>query len=648
MGEKLLLERGFIFEADDEKGFRKLRDNQFPRVEQGVVLEPIANALDQQQGDDPIEVTLVQLKNGDWRLSYRDNGCGLLARNLQALHFIGESTKRDQLMESIGRFGMGLTSAFHRKLAVERVEIETHVCGQPGRISYDSRDDAIPQWCWQELDSVAAGLTISFFLPKSSHKSVQRALDVLLDKTVVPIICNGKRYCCHPDLRAHKANEIFVKECGDHEIYYSAYPEEPEDVWNKRDEIAIYVCGLPVEEGEMYRVFVTTGGDKMPQNYGGRPFMKDESCVVLSATAEPTVGRDKLVRDKAFDAIGMGVERARAQALLQLLDNSLKPGCKKGIIKYAGDMALANIYTLSGVIVEHLKGNPAQGDKAFLAPLAEALLGYPLFPVFEFPDRLSLREIVKADIPHKVMFFASNADEVEPLAGCHGSPFVLKECRYVFSAIWGGHEQQRIAGVLKRITDGIGGYELLDMEQLATNPEKLEELEKRGVLKLKPTRLKMVEYGPEELDGFLDRLRSILNRPWFREALVRFRPPQRIHLRLVQVEQRGVSGDLVAAILPQSTAHDLGIGLNVDSPLIRGLASNPHGHFAFLPILCHELAHRRRTSLSDVDELHHGTDFYLERIRLEDTVLAACARFLLGEEISGGEDREGAEPVLVL
>ena len=105
---------------------------------------------------------------------------------------------------------------------------------------------------------------------------------------------------------------------------------------------------------------------------------------------------------------------------------------------------------------------------------------------------------------------------------------------------------------------------------------------------------------------------------------------------------------MVAAILPQSTAHDLGIGLNVDSPLIRGLAKNPHGHFAFLPILCHELAHRRRTSLSDVEDLPHGSDFYLERIRLEDTVLAACTRFLLGEEISGSDDREGAEPVLVL
>ena len=192
MERTLLLERAFIFEADHDKGFRKLRDNQFPRAEQGIVHEPIANALDQQEGDDPIEITLKN-HGAHHKLTYRDNGEGLTFQNLEALHFIGKTTKRPFRSEKIGRFGMGLAGAFNRRLGVFRVEIESCVCGKPSRIVYDCGGEGTPLW-WSEplRDAECGGLSISFFFPSSRLPEIETALSVFLDKTIVPVRFNGE------------------------------------------------------------------------------------------------------------------------------------------------------------------------------------------------------------------------------------------------------------------------------------------------------------------------------------------------------------------------------------------------------------------------------------------------------------------------
>jgi len=46
----------------------------------------------------------------------------LIHDNLEALHFIGKSSKRNNKKNTIGRFGMGLVGAFNSHLGVKKLK----------------------------------------------------------------------------------------------------------------------------------------------------------------------------------------------------------------------------------------------------------------------------------------------------------------------------------------------------------------------------------------------------------------------------------------------------------------------------------------------------------------------------------------------
>jgi len=72
---KVIMEREHVFEFDHARGVQTMKNHQFPNDLQGAVQEPMANALDQQKGDDPIQVFLRK-KGGNLFLTYKDNGEG--------------------------------------------------------------------------------------------------------------------------------------------------------------------------------------------------------------------------------------------------------------------------------------------------------------------------------------------------------------------------------------------------------------------------------------------------------------------------------------------------------------------------------------------------------------------------------------------
>lgn len=648
MNEELILERNFIFDADDEKGYKKLRDNQFPRVEQGIVYEPLANALDQQQGNRPVEINLEQAADC-YKLTYHDNGVGLTEENLEALHFIGKSTKREKKEDFIGRFGMGLTGAFNSRLQLQKVEIETMVCGKAGKISYNCSGDGIPTWKLEKLEKACEGFSLSFFIPSKNVPLIKKAIELLLRNTVVPIRYNGKLYHRPPSDIVQSKHDIMIHMEEDPEIYYCAHIAKKADSNFYDDSLRIYLRGLPVEEGAMYHMLISTYGGKMAQNYYDRPFMKDESCVVLSRKAEPTVGRDKLVRNGEFDRIKFAIEKARALALHKLLKKSRSKDAVPPVATYGKEMAIANLCSLKSAVTSYLKSGKAPGDREYLAPLLEELISYPLFPAFGIAKPLSLKEIAAANPLAGVYFFADSEDGGSFLFGYHECPFILEEYRYKYSPIWGFHEMMRLESVLKPIIDSVEGKEMVKLEDLMFNDVKLSELQNRGAITVRPLKISVIDSPANEFLTFLDNLRGLLNQPWFRRAVQKYRPPRRIHLRLINIVDGSEHGETIAAILNEKkNDEDFYIGLNGDSSTIRSLVNSPNGHIAFLPILCHELAHKKKTIAGENETVMHGEAFYFDRVRIESSVLSSCVRYLLGEEIEDEDGMEADGEVVVL
>ena len=637
MTERLLLERPFIFDADHEKGYCKLRDNQFPRIEQGIVFEPLANALDQQQGDEPVEVTLAQDKAG-WMLTFRDNGSGLTSEHLEALHLIGKSTKRDNKGESIGRFGMGLVGAFHKRLGISQAEIITMLCGRPARVLIDCSGPGIPLWWLEELPDACQGFSISFRLPEKTAEMVGGSLKGLLAKIVVPIIFNGKRYENRPnDLLRTEKGDLIIYSSGDPELHYAAHCSQAPFRYNTRDQVAIHLRGLPVEVGEMYRLFVSSGGDKMPQNFYGVPYMRDESCLILSRTAEPTVGRDTLVRNGAFDAIGKALYQSRVDALRKLFALAADAKVNDGLAQYAEGMAVANFCSLRAALCTLIKGEPPESGKEYLVPLLNDLLDYPVLPISKKERKISVRRVLDLNTP--VILYAESMEAADFLDGMHSLPFILREEIYSFSPLWGWYDRRLLVDVVKQLIECSGRTEVIMLDDLMMRDDKLQELISRGIIRHAGVEWRPLQSPEKKVDDFMGRLSATLNSHWFRRSVSRFNPPRRINLAAMEVTHPHGNGEIIAGLLGGSRqSAEMTIGINVGCSAVVGILRHPSGHLAFLPILCHELAHRRRNLRQEESTVPHDLGFYLDRVRLETSVLTACVRSLLGEEADGCED----------
>jgi hypothetical protein len=240
-----------------------------------------------------------------------------------------------------------------------------------------------------------------------------------------------------------------------------------------------------------------------------------------------------------------------------------------------------------------------------------------------------------------ILFYAETIDAASVFNGAHTSPFVLKEESYHFSGLWGGHEQKQIGTILKPLLKAIDGPEPLSMEELLWNGKKVEELETRGILSRSSFQVKHISSPDEEISNFLERLKTLLNRHWFRHSLVRFHPPKRIRIMPIQIKQPKRSGEIVAAVLNarDGDPDELALGICMNSLPMRSILTKENGELAALPIICHELSHHRRKLLDGKTEQNtHNDSFHLDRLQLESNVLKNCVLHLLGkdEELTQG------------
>ena len=135
----------------------------------------------------------------------------------------------------------------------------------------------------------------------------------------------------------------------------------------------------------------------------------------------------------------------------------------------------------------------------------------------------------------------------------------------------------------------------------------------------------------------MDRLRTVLNRPWFREAIAPFHPPRRVHIKPFEVEEEDSYQPVAAIVNSAENRDDCVLGLNVGVHNREKADASRKRNFFFPAYLCHELSHRRKTFLGDTQIVPHEQGFFLDRVRMEERVLAACVRFLLGKETDGGD-----------
>jgi len=474
-----------------------------------------------------------------------------------------------------------------------------------------------------------------------------------LEQTIVPVEFNDTNYCIDLSAMAEEHDiSVTIKE--DPAVYYTAVPDSRQ--WYFTDDIHLYLRKMPVEKGDMYPMFVTLGGSKLPQNYYHYdiPYMQNESCIVLSDRGEPTLGRDKIVRDDNFNRIKKSVETARCQALIQLFEKSATANSQKPT-DYADNMATANIYAMRSLLAKRIQSdNSFIKDKGHCTHLLDSLIQYPLFSTFDGPARLSIDEILSSDPKGGVFFYAKSPDSACFLNGAHCSPFILKEEIHYYDELWGGHEYRIIDTVLKPLLEQIKGLEFVSMDELFWNEKKLDELEERGIISRSPIKIRHISSPDKTITEFLDRLKLLLNRPWFRHSLVRFHPPRKIRLLPIKVQQSTISGEIVAAVLngTDGDQDNLNIGICMDSLPMRSIIKDKNGELAALPIICHELIHHRR-KLVDENDGHnaHNDNFHLDRIQLEDKVLKNCVLHLLGKDeelIQGSGMLTDASDILVL
>lgn len=641
MKEELLEEWEFIFGVDHEKGFKKLRDNQFPKISQGLIEEPIANALDQQQSSEPIKIEFKQVFDG-YELTYIDNGCGLISDNLEALHFIGKTTKKQKKYNQIGRFGMGLIGAFHSKLGVKGVRILTKVCGQAVRILYEYKKDSMPTWVMFPEKENHEGFSITFFIREESVSEIIKAIHAFLETTIIPVIFNGNVFEHKPTFISEWREDILVHQEGDPEIYYTLCPEAQCLYFDRIDDVKIYVRNMLVQVGEMYSIFYSGLGDKMPINYSGIPYAKDERALILSKKAEPTIGRDKLVKNDDFEKIKMDMQKARVHALCDLLDSAKEQNTSESIKSYAKYISLANIQTLKNEISVYLRGNELDKNKEYYIPFIRRVVEYPLFPAHDSVDRISLNSIINlSSLNNNVLVYITDEERFSRLPIKCLCPFVLKEETYLFHPMWGGHRQALIRSILEPLLDKFGGFEIIKIDgPLLYDEERLKNLESRGVIKRISTTVRVMRTISDEQKDFINRLRNFLDESWFRMAIDKFNPPANIEVKAVESIDPTQSS-IVAVILNHNNPNTLSIGINMEDSLVKDILQDQNGHIAFLPMLCQELT-RRRGNIEDGNGGIISSHRY-DWIELEDRVLKAYVKNLSGKDntdasISGEHD----------
>ncbi len=629
--QETLVESDFIFSAHCNKAFRKLSENQLGDPDKWV-LEIIANALDANSGSDPIRIRISTVEDACF-FSVEDNGAGLTVSNLESLHFIGRSTKKENRDNSIGRFGMGFVSAFNPANGITDVKIETLLDCRPVRIKYllaKEKKGTIPQWQIEYVDPEdvpAAGTRFTFKLPEAQRSKVESLVVRFWKETVVPVVFNGRLRSWNPAERegermlqiADAANEVKVF------------------IWASRKELSMFgadslrivLRGMPLESGSAHKV--VRYGDKMIQNSTGVPYLPDETIVCLSKIGEPTIGRDKFVRNKEFTRIQETILDARAQMVCCLLT---EPAIGKA---YSDSLAFANIYTLSQDLAKFLQcPEDLAEDRRWLRPLLESLVDYRAFAIFGSASRYSLRQIYKEwrGRTKGIILTASNCSIGQQIS--HSLPGGDFDSGKMLPWNICGGWQLPVTELLTRVFNNVSSpeFKVYSVEDVIFSDAIKDELEEQGILTSYTQQIKVEQELSDELSEWLTGLRKCMNQPWFKKTLSsRAREIRRLKVLPISVEASDKSQQSRQPLCmivsdPNSRPGEMVMGVNVKHDTLPSLVTKKtKGYALFMPTLAQNVATYRYGTFVLNDErtneqrMAYTDDFLFDSIAISDAIV---------------------------
>jgi hypothetical protein len=642
-----ILCKGDVFSVDRERAFRKIKEDMV--TEPGAWFrEVVANAIDAQHGMDvapPIEIELRKQDNSA-ECVVTDAGEGMDDDHLLAFHYMGRTTKRGDAASKdavIGRFGLGFISVFADRNRVGRITIDTRAPGGAARCIEirNPGGNELPDWRLipHGDDTPEQGTRFRFRLAAGGSAPLGKQIAAFCAQTIVPVRHAGRIY-------RHTPRALAAEDGG--QVVEAADEDRSVEVWcavtttscAAEDRARIYLRGMPAEQGSAHLVF-GNGGDKMAQNCYGRPYLPSESIVVVSRIGEPTLARDKMLRNPVFERIKTVVNTARAKAVAATLGGSMKRS--EHVME---NTYLANLYTLGSHLAAHLEGREYP---AAYSPAVTAVARHPYFAVYDSTTQVSLEELFGMRNTKHAVFLHAYGNDVA-CQFIHTAPVTLKEDT-VLNSVFGGYMKRLCSELLGSVFGYLKCTEprpsLCAMEEVLGSTTLAAQLEEKGVISRQDYRVEQVDIEDPGIQAWFEAVRTTLNRTWFCGALSAYDEIRTIRLIPVKIVAQTPSAvtDVLAMQLniPGVGMDEVTIGLRVDCAAARTLAAAGTQRETLLPTVvqiasCISRHHFGRFILNqeNTTELACTQELLIETIGLEDRVIHRALRHL-----SGGEEEVG-------
>lgn len=639
---------GDLFSVDRERAYNKITEDMVSE-NGGWLRELIANAIDAltESGACGDAIRLELLRQPDaCRMRVTDAGTGMEMHHIEALHYMGRTTKKKVeahgVRTAIGQFGLGFMSVFAKRNKVREVNIYTRTRnGECRRISIKNKDDrAVP--LWREFDVRDGdpvpdkhGTCFEFIMAASQYDVLFRLLANMCFQTIIPIEFNGTRYANTPRDLLSRFHYMVAEEAVDPEGHITvvlAASYGPRD----DDSAALYLRSMLTEIGSAHEMF-GLGGDKFTGRAYGRPYLPDEKMIVLSQVGEATLSRDKIVRDKDHERMTTIVNAARAKAVAALLNQAARKKAESWD-QPVEDTYLANLETLYRHLAAYLERRDYPSE---LQPALEAVAQFPFFRVHESATRYSLAELyTMRSTRHGIYLHAESPDVAQQFS--HTSPVTLKEMDLCCRPVFGYWRKSLCGNILADVFKALSTTEpkptLHAMEAVMANATLAVELEKKGVIQRTDYNVKATDLSDAKMTGWFEALRTMLNQNWFRNGLTEYHEIRKIRLMPVVVtDTTAMDSEFLAMELrvPDAEADEYVIGIRTDSSAARTLADAGTERENLLPAViqiasCISKHHYGRFILEQdaTMQVAHTRDLLVDMVGLEDRIIQRALRVL--------------------
>lgn len=583
---KLIEERDFIFTVNMEKAFRKLTSQQFTNPSAALVREPLANALDAHSNQDiPVKIDFAPATGlqGAY-VSFQNCSNGMTKIDLEALHFLGRSSKRND-NDKIGQFGLGFIAAFNPEFEVSRVTIDTVYLGAEARISYQTKSGEIPNWQFSSPSEVNGTTTVTYEFAPSSPVVLEPLIEDILSRVGLPITVNGAKRQVRDWLTVSKhEQECHVEDDNGTLVLHALRKNAGFD--EIVEPIRIFVKGLLVEEGHSYKAITGYISEKRCQMAFGSPFALNEETIVFSNKLSTTVGRDKVIRDEEFRNVIQLVERARAKNLLARLRYLENSKFWSEEFKEFESLCLSNISTLNYKIVEEIKG---EGNETPLEikELSRYLLGARIFKnAFGRDERMSLRDVYEASRELGFLFFGFLLDH--PPRGVDENRITMVVENAIDNKFFGGSKFYIIQNAVRPIFSYLN-IDVVYVQELAKNPgsEIFKPLFDKGVMTSRS--IKFREYKKKDVSAEHASLLATLNEKfsetWCTDIVGEVTSNSVKEVRIVPLSEMFGANQLCFIFPPVSAVLKIGLNLHHETLIWAALLGGDRWRFLLPAIL---------------------------------------------------------------